>query len=94
MDDTMASNDTRLGSIVPLNSWTGYIKVLNSSSICVFMFGGCGGLGFFAPLCSCVGFSLFLGSIFIIFLQFNKGVHINWVSFLIKIENYKIQENK
>jgi hypothetical protein len=37
MDDTMASNevakDTRLGSLVPLNSWTRDLKVLNPSSI-------------------------------------------------------------
>ena len=55
MDNTMALNevdkDNSLGSLVPLNSWTSDLKVANSSSLYVFMLGGCGGLGFFEPLC-------------------------------------------
>jgi len=46
MDDTMESNevakDNLPGSSFPLNSWTSDLKVANPSSICMFMFGGCG----------------------------------------------------
>ena len=69
MDDTMESNevakDNLPGSSFPLNSWTSDLKVANPSSICMFMFGGCGGLGFSMPWCDCVGFSFFQGSIVI-----------------------------
>jgi hypothetical protein len=73
MDDTTMTNevakDNRLGYFVPINSWTSNLKVANSSLICVFMFGGCGGLGFSSLWYSCVKFSLSLGSILIIYFE-------------------------
>ena len=53
MDNTLASNDVanenHLGYHVPLNLWTSDLKVVNPSLVCLFMFGGCGGLGFSTP---------------------------------------------
>jgi hypothetical protein len=69
---TMTSNevvkDSQLGSLVPLKSLTSDLKVSNPSLICMFMFGGSGGLGFSSPWFSCGQFSLSLGSILIIFV--------------------------
>jgi len=63
MHDTIVSNEVannnQLGCLVPLNSSTIDLKVVNPSSICVFMFGGRGELGFFMPLCACVVFDCF-----------------------------------
>jgi hypothetical protein len=56
MASNEVANDNWLGSLVPLNSWTRDLKVVNPSSICVFMFGGCGGLGFSAPCVLVWGF--------------------------------------
>jgi len=47
-------NDNKIESLVPLKSWIIDLKEVNPSSICVFMFGSCGGLGFSVPLCGCV----------------------------------------
>jgi hypothetical protein len=46
MTSNEVAKDNRLGYLVPINSWTSNLKVANPSSICVFMFGGCGGLVF------------------------------------------------
>jgi hypothetical protein len=60
MDDTMVfnevANDNKLGSLVLLNSWIIDLKIVVLPSICVFMFGGYGGLGFSASSCVFVGF--------------------------------------
>jgi hypothetical protein len=45
-------NDIWVGSLVPLKSLTSDLKVVNPSSICVFMFGGCSGFGFPVPSCA------------------------------------------
>jgi hypothetical protein len=47
----MTSNEvaSQVGSLVPLKSLTSDLKVANPSSIYMFMFGGCGGLGFSLP---------------------------------------------
>jgi hypothetical protein len=67
MDHKMTSNevakDSHLGSLVPLNSFTSVLNVSNPSSICVFMLGGCGGLGFSSPWSTYGRFTLSLGSI-------------------------------
>jgi hypothetical protein len=68
MESIEVAKDTRLGSLVPLDRWTSDIKMANPSSICVFMFGGCDGLGFYVPWSTCVWFSLSLGSILIIYV--------------------------
>ena len=60
MENTMESNEVtneiQLGSLVPLKSQTIDLKEVNPSSISMFMFGGCIGLGFYVPLCGCMGF--------------------------------------
>jgi len=80
MDDTMAStkvtNENQLVSLALLKSWTINLRDINTSSISVFTFVGCGS-GFCVPSCGCVGFWLCLSSILIILLQLNKGVYIN-----------------
>jgi hypothetical protein len=53
MTSNEVAKESRLGSMVPLKSFTSDLNVANPSSIYIFMFGGWGGLGFCSPLFSC-----------------------------------------
>jgi hypothetical protein len=62
------AKDSQLGSLVPLKSFTSDLRVANPSSICIFIFVICGGLGFSLPWFACGWFSLSMDSILIIFV--------------------------